>query len=229
MKEKICVALVVIAYAVLCWYGWGSSSSLSVDAQGRNILTFWHTYGDDEEAILRKVIADWEKLPENAKYTIRPVRIPFEGHKAKIRTALTVGQGPDMARVDWSFVCELARKNSVADLGKFGFDTIRSQYLAAPLNACCVDNKYFGLPDQSNCVALFYNRTFFKEAGLIPQDAAFTVEEGQNVIPHTWEEFASFAKQFNKPEDGRHAFAVLNTLWWDLAILNTYGCNQLQR
>lgn len=223
MKEKICVIAVIIAYAVLCWYGWGSSSTMTTTADGRTILTFWHTYGDDEEAILRKVIDDWQKLPENAKFSIRPVRIPFEGHKPKIRTALTVGQGPDMARVDWSFVCELARKNSVVDLGTLGFDSIRSQYLQAPLEACLVDGKYYGLPDQSNCVALFYNRQIFKEAGLLEPDSEFSLEEADRIIPKTWDEFAVFAKQFINHSQGREAFAIMNTLWWNLAILNTYG------
>ena len=122
---------------------------MNTTADGKTILTFWHTYGDDEELLLRKVIKEWETKPENAKYTVRPVRIPFDGHKPKIRTALTVGQGPDMARVDWSFVCELARKNSVADLGAFGFDSIKNDYLQAPLNACCVDGKYYGLPERT--------------------------------------------------------------------------------
>ena len=219
MKEKICVVLVIIAYAVLCWFGWGSSSSMKVSPDGKTILTFWHTYGDDEEAILRKIIKDWEA--QNASFTVRPVRIPFEGHKPKIRTALTVGQGPDMARVDWSFVCELARKNSVANLGDFGFDSIKNQYLEAPLNACRVNDKYYGLPDQSNCVSLFYNRAIFKELGIIDKDSEFTIEEADRIIPKTWDEFAVFAKQFKG--NGREPFAVMNTLWWNLAILNTYG------
>ena len=225
MKEKICIIAVVLAYAVLCWYGWGSSSTMNTTSDGKTILTFWHTYGDDEELLLRKVIGEWEAIPENAKYTVRPVRIPFDGHKPKIRTALTVGQGPDMARVDWSFVCELARKNSVADLGAFNFGAIKDNYLQAPLNACCVDGKYYGLPDQSNCVSLFYNRSIFKELGLLPQDSVYKFGEqiGGKPFPKTWEEFASFAKQFKDSSKGREPFAIMNTLWWNLAILNTFG------
>ncbi len=230
MKEKVCIIAAVLIYAVLCWYGWGSSSSMTTTNDGKTILTFWHTYGDDEEKILREVIAEWEKKPENAKYTIRPVRIPFDGHKAKIRTALTVGQGPDMARVDWSFVCELARKNSVANLGEYGFDSIKDQYLQAPLNACCVDNKYYGLPDQSNCIALFYNRSIFKELNLLPQNSEYKFGEmvGGKEFPKTWEEFATFAKQFKDSSKGREPFAIMNTLWWNLAILNTYGAKVVE-
>ncbi len=223
MKEKICIIAVLIGYCLLCWFYWGSTRIPTVSEDGKQILTFWHTYNDDEEAILRRVIANWEKLPQNSGFTIRPVRIPFDGHKPKIRTALTVGQGPDMARVDWSFVCELARKNAAADLGTFGFDSIKNQYLAAPLDSCYVNGKYYGLPDQSNCVALFYNRAIFKEKGLIPQDSVFTTEEADRIIPKTWKEFATFAKQFKDTAKKREPFAVLNSLWWNLAILNTYG------
>ncbi|NCB40399.1 MAG: extracellular solute-binding protein, partial [Erysipelotrichia bacterium] len=165
MNEKKFIIAAIIAYCALVFVAWDDSIATSPD--GRTILTFWHTYNDQEEIILREIIKKWEVL--NTQYTVRPVRIPFDGHKAKLRTALTVGQGPDMARVDWSFVCELARKNAVVDLGTLGFDKIRSQYLAAPLEACNIGGKYYGLPDQSNCVAMFYNRQMFREAGLLPE------------------------------------------------------------
>ncbi len=229
MKEKICAIVVIIAYAILCWFGWGSARIPTVSEDGKEILTFWHTYGDDEEAILRRVITEWEK--DNPKYTIRPVRIPFDGHKPKIRTALTVGQGPDMARVDWSFVCELARKNAAADLDTFGFNTIKDQYLSAPLDSCCVNGKYYGLPDQSNCVALFYNRSVFKDLGLLPQDSEFKFGEliGGKEFPKTWEEFIPFAKQFKDTAKKREPFAILNTLWWNLAILNTFEAKVIDK
>ena len=59
MKEKLCVLAVIIAYVVLCWFGWGSTRVPTVSEDGKEILTFWHTYGDDEEAILRRIIKDW--------------------------------------------------------------------------------------------------------------------------------------------------------------------------
>ena len=221
MKEKYLIVIAVIAYLALVFVGWDDSIATSPD--GRTILTFWHTYNDQEEVILREVIKKWEAA--NAKFMVRPVRIPFDGHKPKLRTALTVGQGPDMARVDWSFVCELARKNSVVDLGTLGFDNIRSQYLAAPLEACNIGGKYYGLPDQSNCVAMFYNRQMFRDAGLLPAtpEDAVSADEFDSVLPKTWEEFIEVGKKLTDESKGQYAFAMLNTLWWNLPFLNSYG------
>ena len=225
MKEKYLVIIAVVAYRALVFVVWDDSIATSPD--GRTILTFWHTYNDQEEVILREIIKKWEA--GNPKFTIRPVRIPFDGHKPKLRTALTVGQGPDMARVDWSFVCELARKNAVVDLGTLGFESIRAQYLPAAIGSCNVGGRFYGLPDQSNCVAMFYNRQMFRDAGLLPPQAetdsaaAVPADEFASVLPKTWEEFIEFGKKLTDESKGQYAFAMLNTLWWNLTFLNTYG------
>ncbi|NLF97371.1 MAG: extracellular solute-binding protein [Candidatus Riflebacteria bacterium] len=213
MSEKKIMIIAVIAYIALVFVCWDDSIATSPD--GRTILTFWHTYNDQEEQVLRSIIKDWESA--NPKFTVRPVRIPFDGHKPKLRTALTVGQGPDMARVDWSFVCELARKNAVVDLDTLGFAKIRDQYLEAPLETAYIDGKYYGIPDQSTCVAMFYNRQMFRDAGLLAEDTSAPV------VPQTWEEFIEVGKKLTDKSKDQYAFAMTNTLWWNLPFFNSYG------
>jgi multiple sugar transport system substrate-binding protein len=213
MSEKKIIIIAIIAYLALVFVCWDDSIDKTRD--GRIMLSFWHTYSDLEEQILKDVIKEWET--KNASFTVRPVRIPFDGHKPKLRTALTVGQGPDMARVDWSFVCELARKNAVAELEQFGFETIRSHYLKAPLDTGYIDGKYYGIPDQTTCVAMFYNRAMFKEAGLEP------------AVPETWEEFIEVGKKLTNPTEGQYAFAMTNTLWWNLPFFNTFGARIISK
>ncbi len=220
MKQKIGISIVIVLYLLLVYTTWDNSMKVSPD--GRTILAFWHTYNDEEETVLREIIKEWESKPENSKYMIRPVRIPFEGHKEKIRTALTVGHGPDMARVDWSFVCELAQKNAVVNLDSLGFRELANEYLQAPLNSCLVDGSYYGLPDQSNCVALFYNRGMFKEASLIDPDST-SYEEDLKALPKTWDDLITIGEKITNKEKDQYAFAMTNTLWWNLPFLNTFG------
>ena len=208
MKSMTRLLILCLLVAGLCLTGCGQREER--DQNGRMILTFWHTYNDQEEALLKKIIGEWEKT--NASFTVRAVRIPFDGHKPKIRTALTVERGPDMARVDWSFVCELARKNAVVDLGRLGFDKVKDRYLAAPLNTNFIDGVYRGLPDQTTCVALFYNKKLFRDAGLDPEKP-----------PKTWDEFIEVGKKLTNGEKGVFAFGMDNTFWWTLPFLNTYG------
>ncbi|MEW6708237.1 MAG: extracellular solute-binding protein [Candidatus Riflebacteria bacterium] len=207
MDEKKIFIAAIIAYLALVFVCW--DDSIATTADGRKILAFWHTYNDLEEQVLKEIIKDWEKL--NPGFTVRPVRIPFDGHKPKLRTALTVGQGPDMARVDWSFVCELARKNAVVNLESFEFSKIRDQYLKAPLETGFVDGNYYGIPDQTTCVAMFYNKQMFRDAGLEP------------AVPATWEEFIEVGKKLTNSSNGQYAFAMTNTLWWNLPFFNSYG------
>ncbi len=188
----------------------GCNKAPEKTSDGRTILTFWHTYGDQEEAVLKELIAAWEA--KNASWSVQALRLPFDGHKPKIRTALTVGQGPDMARVDWSYVCELARKNALADLEQFGFSKIRDDYVKAPLGTNFIDGKYRGFPDQTNCLCLFYNKQLFREAGLDPERP-----------PKTWEEFVEMGKKITNPEKGVYAFAMDNTVWWTLPFFNSFG------
>lgn len=208
MKENRLLFLFLIGYLVLVYVTW--HDSLDKTADGRSILTFWHTYNDTEEKHLRDIITAWEA--QNASWSIRPVRIPFDGHKPKLRTALTVGHGPDMARVDWSFVCELARKNAVVNLDDLGFLDIKEQYVKAPRDTNLIDGHFYGLPDQTTGVALFYNRKLFRDAGLDP-----------DVPPRTWDEFVDFGKKLTNQTDGIYAFAMENTLWWTLPFFNTFG------
>ncbi len=207
MKENKILITFIIAYFALVFVCWDDSISTSPD--GRTIISFWHTYSDLEEKVLKDIIQQWEA--KNASFTIRPVRLPFDGHKSKLRTALTVGQGPDIARVDWSFVCELAMKNAVIDLENFGFSKIRDQYLKAPLETGFIGGKYYGIPDQTTCVAMFYNKKFFREAGIEPK------------VPATWEEFVEVGKKLTNPDAGKFAFAMQNTLWRNLPFFNTFG------
>ncbi|MFZ5951890.1 MAG: extracellular solute-binding protein [Candidatus Rifleibacteriota bacterium] len=207
MDEKKIFIAAIIAYLALVFVCW--DDSIATTADGRTILAFWHTYNDLEEKVLKEIIKDWEKL--NPGFTVRPVRIPFDGHKPKLRTALTVGQGPDMARVDWSFVCELARKNAVVNLESFEFSKIRDQYLKAPLETGFVDGNYYGIPDQTTCVAMFYNKQMFRDAGL------------ETAVPTTWEEFIEVGKKLTNSSNGQYAFAMTNTLWWNLPFFNSYG------
>lgn len=198
------------AIVILCFicFSTGCNEPPETTPDGKTILTFWHTYNDDETRVLKEIIGEWEK--KNLHLTVRAVRIPFNGHKDKIQTALTVARGPDMARVDWSYVCTLARKKALIDLEEYGFSRIKDDYLAAPLGTNFIDGVYRGLPDQTNGVALFYNRDLFRKADLDPDSP-----------PKTWEEFVETAKRLTKGDV--YGFAMENTLWWTLPFFNTYG------
>ncbi len=208
--HRIAIVATLLIVGMAAWFTVGCSEVPTTTADGRTILTFWHMYNDQEEAVLLEIVADFEKT--HPKLKINPVRIPFDGHKPKIRTALTVEKAPDMARVDWSFVCELARKQALVELDSMGFRDRVADYLPAAVGTNLIDGKYYGVPDQTTGVALFYNKELFRAAGLDPEKP-----------PKTWAEFVEVGKKLTKAEAGQYAFAMDNTLWWTLPFFNTFG------
>lgn len=68
------------------------------------------------------------------------------------------------------------------------------QFYEGPLNSCKQDGRIYGLPHNSNCLCLFYDKDALKEAGL--------------EVPTNWTELREAAKKLTDPEKGRYGLAI---------------------
>src|SRR5206468_9560024 len=103
-------------------------------------------------------------------------RIPYEGLLPKLKYAAITHTAPDICRVDNAWVLTLAYGQAVVPLDtlpNFGttLDEAASHYVPAAIATNVVEvperggpwqRHLFGLPDQTNCVALFWNRALFR-------------------------------------------------------------------
>ncbi|MBD3368613.1 MAG: extracellular solute-binding protein [Candidatus Eisenbacteria bacterium] len=177
-------------------------------------LTIWQTYNDQENPVFKDIVAEFEE--SHPGVTIDVVRLPFAGAEPKIMTALTTNTEPDMARVDVSFLAKLATKNALYDLTPHVPPAFREEILPVALQSCMLNDKLWGLPDQTNGLCLFYNRELFREAGLDPDRP-----------PATWDELIEYGKQLTNKEEGVFGIGVRNSLWWSLPFFYTYGAELL--
>lgn len=138
-------------------------------------ITFWHTYGDAEEArLLEDVIPLWNK--EHPDIHVDPVRQDSSQYHEMIVTSFGTGKSPDVARVDIANVAAYAAQGGLVALSDFGdFSSISGDYLAAPLSTNLYQGKYYGLPLDTNCKAAVVNKNVLKELGL--EKAPETMEE----------------------------------------------------
>ena len=113
---------------------------------------------------------------------------------------------------------------------------MRSRYVAAAIDSNIIrvrrardwKNHVFGIPDTTNCVALFRNKSLFMEsakslraAGLDPHRA-----------PRTWDELVKYGAVLSTTsshESRRYGFAMDNSLWWSLPFFNCWGSDFLIR
>ena len=68
------------------------------------------------------------------------------------------------------------------------------QFFPGPLNSCTQDGRIYGLPHNSNCLALFYDVDMMEAAG--------------QKVPVTWSELREVAKALTDPTVGRYGLAI---------------------
>lgn len=178
-----------------------SAASDSSDPQqpaGEVTITFWHTYGDSEEAqFLNVVMPLWEKAHPEIK--VEAVRQDSSQYHQMIVTSFGTGMSPDVARVDITNVAAYAKQGGLVALSDFAdFAELSAAYLEAPLSTNLYQGKYYGLPLDTNCKAAVVNTNVLKELGL-------------NEVPATMEEFLAAAK-----DRGTYSLNVSGVGDWDM-------------
>lgn len=174
------------------------ADTTGTDAAEEITITFWHTYGDNEEAqFLNAVMPLWEAAHPNIK--VEAVRQDSSQYHQMIVTSFGTGMSPDVARVDIANIAAYAKQGGLVALSDFAdFSSISTKYLEAPLSTNLYQGKYYGLPLDTNCKAAVVNTNILKELGL-------------NEVPATMEEFIEAAK-----DRGTYSLNVSGVGDWDM-------------
>lgn len=184
MKRKINVLSGILLSAMLLG-GCGSNGDLSKSDSGNESegnttkITFWHTYSDTEEAaFLNNVLPLFnEKHPE---IEVEAVRMPTDGLKQQVITALSGGVQPDVMRMDVTWTPEFAKMGALEALDdKEGFKEIEEAVYEAPLATNIYEGTYYGLPLNTNTKAMAWNIELLNSVGL--SEAPKTIEEFETV------------------------------------------------
>ncbi|MEU6260282.1 sugar ABC transporter substrate-binding protein [Streptomyces sp. NPDC047043] len=204
----------------------GALTSCSSQESGPVTLKWWDYFTlDNFQPGMNRLIKDIEAGVPDVKIERRT--FPFAELDRQIALAAISGDLPDIAIVDNVAMNTLGGNNLLADLTdkveKWGQ---ADQYYKGPWDGCQVGGKTLGIPNNSNCLALYCNTAMLKSAGLRP--------------PTTWDELASTANRLTsgdryglalsaiKTEEG--VFQFLPFLWQaggDLDTFSTYGATAL--
>lgn len=171
----------------------GSSGS-STTSSGPVTLTSWDYYTPAAEALLTQRYADFTKLNPNIKF--QTSHIPYPDMKQKVLQAAAAGTLPDIIYVDSLDAPSIAAQGIAVDLT----DRLKAwgqldKYFSGTLNTSVYQGKNYGVPNNTNDLALFYNVEMLQKAGVKP--------------PTTWDELRSAAKALTK--SGIYGFAVSAT------------------
>lgn len=215
--SRIAALVLALAMLALCMAGCGDSQNPSdasvstgdpkpseaantdgTEPEEEITITFWHTYGDSEEAqFLNVVMPLWEAAHPNIK--VEAVRQDSSQYHQMIVTSFGTGMSPDVARVDIANVAAYAAQGGLTALSDFAdFADISADYLEAPLSTNLYQGKYYGLPLDTNCKAAVVNQNVLAELGF-------------SQVPATMEELIEAAKN-----RGAYSINVSGVGDWDM-------------
>ncbi|GKQ37322.1 sugar ABC transporter substrate-binding protein [Streptomyces sp. A012304] len=185
---------------------------------GTVTLTWWDYFTlDNFQPAFARLISDIES---NVDVRIERRTFPFADLERQLTLGAVSGDLPDIAIVDNVSMNSLGGSGLLADLTERVEEWGQAdKYYEGPWAGCQVDGRTLGLPNNSNCLALYYNAGLLDAEGVRP--------------PTTWDELAAAAQRLTsgnrfglalsaiRTEEG--VFQFLPFLWQAGGDLNTFA------
>ena len=154
-------------------------------------LTVWDYYGKEVTPFTPEAIAAFQK--EYPWITVDRQDLDWDTFIQKFNTAVSSGQGPDVATLDMTWIPTLASNGALADLkplsgGVMNGKPIADQYAPGPLEAMTYNGQYVTMMNDFDAYALYYRADLFEKKGI--------------AVPKTWDELRAAAKKLAEDTNG---------------------------
>lgn len=177
-RRLISLLLIMVVTA-----GCGSRSVISnpkmvetLDEREHPEIAFWHTYSDEETRLLEEeLIPAFER--EHPDIRIKPLRLAISNElKNALIARASSNRGPDVVRMDVSWVPEFSQNGLLESLNRFpGFEEIRGTLHKGAMSVGFFQNQHYSLPLNINTKVAIFNRKLLEKAGY--KEAPRTMEE----------------------------------------------------
>lgn len=109
----------LLCFSMIAVYAAGFTTAEAAASDEEPVtITFWHTYGDNEEAqFLNEVMPLWEAAHPEIK--VEAVRQDSSQYHQMIVTSFGTGMSPDVARVDIANIAAYAKQGGLAALSDY--------------------------------------------------------------------------------------------------------------
>lgn len=193
--------------------GGGETSGKQKDT-GNKVLRVLNWGNTEEEKIANEAIARFnENNPDvEVKQTCVPVT-SWSDFIQKWITMSTSGEAQDVINIGLEAVQMAVSNDLLMPLDEIvsedqDLSKVKEEYAPVLLDGFSVDDNLYGLPNGTQTMVMYYNKTMFDEAGLeYPKDG------------WTWDEFYEDAKKLTKSDGSVYGFGLSSsyfqlTPWW---------------
>jgi len=234
-KKKFYSLALVIVLLVIIFNNTACRSVLSSGEQP-NELTIWITYNPQEYDVFKQIAQDFQteySKKHGKSLHLNLQRIPYDGLMPRLKYACLANATPDICRIDNAWPLTLAYGKSIIPLDTLPsfnttIDELAQEYVPAAIASNIVETKadngtwekhLYGIPDQTNCVALFWNKELFRQSATELRSAGLDPDRA----PRDWEEFVKYAQILTIKDKKQYGFGMFNSLWWSMPFFNTFG------
>lgn len=137
-------------------------------------ISFWHTFNDDETKTLQALLQDFKS--EYPHISVQLQQVPFSDALNKYKTVAQANNAPDLFRAEIAWTTELASLGYLMSLDAFLPTEKTADFLPAALAYARYQDHLWGVPQVTDCLALFYNREM---VGQPPETLEELVEAGK--------------------------------------------------
>ncbi|MDR1288594.1 MAG: extracellular solute-binding protein [Treponema sp.] len=194
-KKTVRLALVWAALVMILFAGCGNRAQGGSRAGGPINISVWHYFEHEAEA-LNKLADDFNKLHEAENVNITATFMARDELMNQYTIGAVSGQLPDIGMVDSpdhaSYIALGVFEDITNELNAWGQ---LGEFYPGPLSSTMDANgRIYGLPNNSNCLALACNMDLLNAAGVAK--------------PTTWAEFEAACAKLTNAADSRYGFAM---------------------
>jgi len=155
-------------------------------------LEVWHYFGTDSLYLVEKM-EEFNTIQSEIKLNIQMV--PRDDLLKQYTMGAVSGELPDIGMVDNPDMAAFIQMGVFADIT----DQLEAwgeldNFFPGPLASATQNGRIYGLPQNSNCLALFYDKDMLAAAGV--------------EVPTTWSELEAAAAALTNPETGTYGLAI---------------------
>lgn len=185
-----------------------STETPVVPGLGAARLKFWNTMNQAECEAFAPVLTEFKlKYPD---IEIDVENVAFSQARAKYEQAVKAGTAPDVFRSDRFWLKDFAKQRLVEEFNTTGMQDELDDLLPLARDVVTIDGKTWGIPHTLDCLALFYNKAHFKDAGI-------------ERPPEDFDGFRETARKLTDPGKGRYGFFLHPEGWWFEPFLFGFG------
>jgi multiple sugar transport system substrate-binding protein len=139
-------------------------------------IEYWQYFFKERVTAVDALIKTFEAANPGIK--VKHTHFPYAQYQTKVAAAVPAGEGPDVVQLYYGWLEEYRKAKLLAPLPKDQFDPAAVERDFFPIvKAMKAEGAYWGLPTAVRSMALFYNKTLMKEAGLDPSKPPTTLDE----------------------------------------------------